>query len=256
MTGTVYFVGAGPGDPELLTLRAARLLAAADLVVYAGSLVPPAVLELCRPEAERVDSSSLTLEQVVAHVVPAARAGRVVVRLHSGDPSLYGALHEQVVALQREGIPYAVVPGVSSFQAAAARLGVELTVPGIVQTVILTRAPGATPVPDSEALERLAAHRASLCVFLSARYAARVMRSLLPAYGEHAPAAVISRVGWPDERVAVVDLKDLEATVTAMGVRRTVLFVVSPALRPPSTARSRLYTAEHGHIFRSRGRSS
>jgi precorrin-4/cobalt-precorrin-4 C11-methyltransferase len=256
VTGVVYFVGAGPGDPELLTVRAARLLRAADVVVYAGSLVPPAVLEVCRPETERIDSAPLTLEEVLAHLIRAARAGRVVVRLHSGDPSLYSALHEQLAALRDRGIPYEVVPGVSAFQAAAARLGVELTVPGLVQTVILTRAQGATPVPGSEALEALGSHRASLCVYLSGARAREVQRSLLPSYGPGSPVAVACRVGWPDERVEVAELRHLEEVVARMGVRRTVLFLASPALDAPPGARSRLYAPEFGHSFRRRSRPS
>jgi len=252
MTGTVYFVGAGPGAADLITLRGARLLSAADVVVYAGSLVPQEVLSHCRPGATKIDSAWLTLEQILERMIPAANEGKLVVRLHSGDPSIYGAIHEQIVALRNAGVPFEVVPGVSSFQAAAARLHLELTVPDVVQTVILTRVSGATSVPDEEDLERLAAHRASLCIFLSARHVTQAQEKLIPHYGEHAPVAIAHRVGWPDELVRIVELKDLASAVRGMGVTRTVLFVVSPALAAGERARSRLYSADHWHLFRKR----
>jgi len=252
MNGTVYFVGAGPGAADLITLRGARLLSAADVVVYAGSLVPQEVLAHCGPDAIKIDSASLTLEQILKRMIPAAREGKLVVRLHSGDPSIYGAIHEQMAALRDAGVPFEAVPGVSSFQATAARLHLELTVPGVVQTVILTRLSGATGVPDREDLERLAAHRASLCLFLSARHVARAQEKLMPHYGERAPVAIAHRVGWPDERIRVVELQDLASSVREMGVTRTALFVVTPALGPGEDTRSRLYSADHGHLFRKR----
>ncbi|MEW5960526.1 MAG: cobalt-precorrin-4/precorrin-4 C(11)-methyltransferase, partial [Chloroflexota bacterium] len=167
-SGMVYFIGAGPGDPELLTLKAQRLIARADVIIYAGSLVNPAVLDHARPDAERHNSAGMNLAEQVAVMAAAVRQGQLVARLHTGDPAIYGATLEQMRELDRRRIPYAVVPGVSSAFAAAAVLGIEFTVPGDTQTVIFTRLSGRTPVPETEALPDLAAHRTSLVIFLSA----------------------------------------------------------------------------------------
>ena len=250
---TVLFVGAGPGDPDLVTLKAHRALGRADVVVYAGSLVPQEVLRHAPATAALHDSAPLTLEEVMAIVVPAARAGKRVVRLHSGDTSLYSAIQEQMTRLDEAGIAYEVVPGVSAFQAAAAVLKAEFTLPEVVQTVILTRAEGETPMPEGESLAELARHRATLCVFLSARLAERVQEQLLTAYPADTPAAIVYRVSWPDQKVILTELGRLAEEVRRHKLSRTTLIVVGEAVSRRRN-RSRLYDAGHGHIFRGRGR--
>jgi len=240
---TVYFIGAGPGDPELITVRGKRLLERCPVVIYAGSLVNPEILRWARADAEKHDASRLDLEAQLAVITEAAAAGRDVARLHTGDPSLYGALAEQVRALERLGIPYEVVPGVSACFAAAALLGKEYTLPGGSQTLILTRRAGRTPVPESESLARLAAARASLALYLSAADAAGVQDDLLPAYGAECPAAVVYRATWPDQRIIRCRLADLAAAVRESGVERHALILVGSFLEQDGGA-SYLYSKE------------
>jgi precorrin-4 C11-methyltransferase len=250
--GKVVFVGAGPGDPDLLTLKGRHALARADVVVYAGSLVPEAVLRHA-PGAELHNSAPLTLEEVMVRLLVAARAGKRVVRLHSGDISLYSAVQEQMTLLDEAGIDYDVIPGVSSFQAAAAALKAELTLPEVVQTIILTRAEGQTRMPAGESLEDLARHGATLCIFLSARLAERVQRQLLTAYAPDTPAAVLYRVSWPDEKVIVTELRHLAEEVRRHGLTRTTLILVGAAVAGRQN-RSKLYDRDHSHLFRARRR--
>jgi precorrin-4 C11-methyltransferase len=251
--GTVVFVGAGPGDPDLLTLKAHRAIGRADVVVYAGSLVPEEVLRHAPATAVLHNSAPLTLEEVMAILIPAAHAGKQVVRLHSGDTSLYSAIQEQMTRLDEAGLDYEVIPGVSSFQAAAAALKAEFTCPEVAQTVILTRAEGETPMPDGESLAALARHRATLCVFLSARLVERVQEQLLAAYPPDTPAAILYRVSWPDEKVVLTDLRHLAEEVRRHKLSRTTLIVVGAAISRRRN-RSRLYDKGHGHIFRGRER--
>jgi cobalt-precorrin 5A hydrolase/precorrin-3B C17-methyltransferase len=248
-TRKILFVGAGPGDPELLTLRGARALATADVVVYAGSLIPRGVLQHVRPGARLHNSAALTLEDTHRLLTEAYRAGQRVVRLHSGDPSLYGAITEQMALLEAEGIPYEIVPGVSAFQAVAARLGIEYTQPGVVQTVILTRAGGRTGLPANESLAELARHGVTLCLFLSARHVAEVQAALLTGYAPTTPVAVAYRATWPDEEIVVGTLGELAEIVQRQGYERTTLIVVGPSLQRHG-GRSRLYDPSHGHLFR------
>ncbi|MGH8056978.1 MAG: precorrin-4 C(11)-methyltransferase [Candidatus Entotheonellia bacterium] len=245
----VLFVGAGPGDPELLTLRGARALAAADVVVYAGSLVPRGVLRHVRPGARIHNSATLTLEDTHRLLTDAYRAGQRVVRLHSGDPSLYGAITEQMARLDQEGIPHEIVPGVSAFQAVAARLGIEYTLPGVVQTLILTRAGGRTGLPPNESLVELARHGVTLCLFLSARHVTEVQETLLTSYAPTTPVAVAYRATWPDEELVLGTLAELAEIIQHRGYERTALIVVGPSLQPQGT-RSRLYDPSHWHLFR------
>lgn len=252
--GRVHFVGAGPGAPEHLSRRATALLRHADLVVAADSLVAPEVIGLAR--SALVLSSGLALEESVPPMVEAARRGGVVVRLHSGDPSLYGAVVEQMAMLRAAGCPYAVVPGVSSVFAVAAALGVELTEPGGAQTVVLTRHGRRVPTPERERLRDLAEHRATLAIFLSATAAEEVQRELLDGgLDPETPAAVAYRVSWPDEAVERTTVAGLARTVRRMGVRRHTLILVGDALRP-GDRRSRLYDSGHAHVRRRRGQSS
>jgi precorrin-4 C11-methyltransferase len=249
----VVFVGAGPGDPDLLTLKGRRALAQADVVVYAGSLVPEAVLRHAPATAVLHNSAHLTLEEVLHRLTSAVRAGKRVVRLHSGDTSLYSAIQEQMTLLDAAGIGYEVVPGISSFQAAAAALQAELTLPEVVQTVILTRAEGETPMPSGEALADLARHRATLCIFLSARLVDQVQQQLLTAYPPDTPTAILYRVSWPEEKTVLTQLDCLAEEVRHYNLTRTTLILVGPAVGGRKN-RSRLYDRNHGHLFRARSR--
>jgi len=246
----VRIVGAGPGAPDLLTLRAARAIEQAEVLVWTDSLVNPQIAALAPATCERIRTSSLTLEQVMAVVLERASSGRRVVRLHDGDPCLYGALAEQVCRLADAGVAVEVVPGLSAYQATAAALGSELTIPGLVQTIVLSRAGGRTGVPERESLARLAALRASLCLYLSARHVEEVQAELLAHYPPETPVAIGHRVSWPDQWLTVVPLTEMAATSRARELIRTTLYVVSPALQAPTTARSKLYSAAHNHLFR------
>ena len=224
--GKVYFVGAGPGAEDLLTLRGAALLEEADVVVYAGSLVNPVLLKRCKPEAEIHDSARLDLNEVLDILIPAAKAGKRVVRLHTGDPSVYGAHREQMDALKAAAVPFEVCPGVSSFFGAAASLGAEYTLPGVSQTVILTRAAGRTPVPEKERLSALAAHGASLVLFLEA------VEELLRGgyYTTETPAAIVYKATWPDERILRTTLGELAKDAEAAGITKTALLLIGDFL--------------------------
>ncbi len=254
LAAAVYLIGAGPGDPDLLTVKARRILQQADLVLVADSLVPPQVLQWARAEAEVVRTADKTLEDTVPLMIARVQAGQIVARLQSGDPSLYSTLHEQRQLLAAAQIPIEVVPGISAFQAAAARLQVELTVPELVQTVILTRSSGRTAMPESEALASLAAHKASLCLYLSARHVEKAQTELLRHYPSDTGVAVCFRLGWPDEKIWVVPLSEISDLTHQENLTRTTLYVISPALnaaKAQSTARSRLYSSSHSRLFRS-----
>jgi precorrin-4 C11-methyltransferase len=237
----------------LLTLKGRQALGRADVVVYAGSLVPEEVLRHAPATASLHNSAPLTLEDVMGRLTSAARAGKRVVRLHSGDTSLYSAIQEQMTLLDEAGIGYEVIPGVSSFQAAAAALKAELTLPEVVQTVILTRVGGQTPMPAGEELADLARHRATLCIFLSARLVQQVQEQLLTAYPPDTPTAILYRVSWPDEQIVVTQLSRLAEEVRRHNLTRTTLILVGAAIGGRRN-RSRLYDPEHGHLFRARSR--
>jgi precorrin-4/cobalt-precorrin-4 C11-methyltransferase len=243
-------VGAGPGAPDLLTLRAARLIERAEVLVWTDSLINPQIAALATEGCERIRTSSLTLEQVMEVVVERARAGLRVVRLHDGDPCLYGALAEQLYRLREAGLEAEVVPGLSAYQATAAALNQELTIPGLVQTIVLSRAGGRTGMPESEALPQLAALRASLCLYLSARHVDDVQAQLLEHYPADTPVAIGYRVSWPDEWITVVPLAEMARASRERQLIRTTLYVVSPALAAPQQARSLLYSGSHRHLFR------
>lgn len=245
----IWFVGAGPGDPELITVRGRRLLEEADMVVYAGSLVPEAVLSWTRDGCELHDSASLALGKQIELMARAHVAGKAVVRLHTGDPSLYGAIGEQMRALDARGIEYAVVPGVSSFVAAAAALPVELTSPGVSQTVIITRQPGRTPVPDGQDIGGLAAHGATMAIFLSAGDLEGTVAALCEHYPEETAAAIVQRASWPEQVVLRGTLATIAAQAAAAGVDRTAMILVGDALRNEGEA-SLLYDAGFTHGYR------
>ena len=251
----VLFVGAGPGHPDLITVAGRRALEEADLIVYAGSLVSPEMLDWARDEAERVDSSGLALGEIVDLMVDGHRQGRRVVRLHTGDPSLYGAIHEQFVALEKQQVTYEVIPGVSAAFAAAAALGLEYTMPEVCQTLILTRAPGRTPVPEAEELGKLAGHGASLAIYLSGSLVEEVAAALIPAYGPEAPVAVVYRVSWPDQRIIWTTTSRLAEDIKTAGLNRQLLIMVGRSLEVlrnrSETPVSRLYNAGFSHGWRS-----
>ena len=232
----IAIVGAGPGQPDLITVRGQRALEQADMVIYTGSLLPETFLVSCQPDVERIDTRSLTLEEWVNLVSDRAKAGKQVVRLQDGDPSLYGATHELVAHLVREELTFEIIPGVSAFQLAAARLKVELTVPNLVQTIILTRTSGAaSSVPDAENLSSLAAHQASLCLYLSAHHCETAQARLMEYYPAETPVALCYRLGWEDEQIQLGDLRSLAKMTRAAKLTRTVLYLISPALKALET---------------------
>jgi precorrin-4/cobalt-precorrin-4 C11-methyltransferase len=253
----VYIVGAGPGDPDLLTIKAHNLLKVADVILFADSLIPPEIVELCRVDAEIIPTADKTLEEIMPLMIERVQQEKLIVRLHSGDPSLYSAIHEQMQLLADSKIPFEVIPGISAFQAAAAKLKVELTVPGLVQTIILTRISGRTGVPPTEELAGLAKHQASLCLYLSARHVESAQNQLLQHYRSDTPVAICYRLGWQDEKICVVSLDRMADTTHKEKLFRSTLYVISPALREnkgeiaeETVGRSRLYHPEHNHIFR------
>ena len=246
----VHFVGAGPGAPDLITLRGAALLAEADQVIYAGSLVNPALLERCRPECRIFNSARMTLEQVIAAIAEAERDGLMTVRLHTGDPSLYGAVREQMAELEKRGIPYDVTPGVSSSCAAAAALHAEYTLPGLSQTLILTRMAGRTPVPEREGMEALAQHGASMALFLSAGMIDELQAELLKgAYTADTPAAIVYKASWPEEKALRCTLGSLADTAREAGITKTALVLVGDFLGTDFD-RSRLYAPDFTTAYR------
>lgn len=249
----VIFVGAGPGDPDLITVKGQKALARADVILYAGSLVSPAVLGWARPDATLVDTAPLSLEQILSSIIQAHRAGKRVARVHSGDTSLFSAMQEQLEVLDRERIPYEVIPGVTAAAAAAAALAQELTLPEVTQTVILTRAPGRTPVPEREALHRLAQHGATLVIYLSVQFLDTVVSALLPAYGPETPAVVAYRVSWPEQQIIRGQLATIAEQVRQSGITRQALILVGPALAAGEEglkARSKLYDRTFAHGYR------
>ena len=247
----VHFVGAGPGAPDLITRRGAALLQKADCIIYAGTLVNPALLGLAKADCAIYNSAEMTLEQVLDVMRQMEAAGKITVRLHTGDPAMYGAIREQMQWFDARAIPYEVVPGVSSVFAAAAALRTELTVPEVTQTVILTRQAGRTPVPERESLVRLAAVQATMCIFLSVALIERVVADLLSGgYPVDTPIAVVERASWPDERIVRGSLADIAARVADSGIRKTAMIVVGPALSADSRIASRLYDAAFSHEYR------
>ena len=246
--GLIYFVGAGCGAPDLITVRGQRLLEQADIVIYAGSLVNPALLEACKPQCQIYNSAKMTLEEVLQVMI--AAADKLVVRLHTGDPSLYGAIQEQMDALDKVGLPYEVCPGVSSMSGAAAALKREYTLPGVSQSVIVCRMEGRTAVPEREQLEALAAHQATMGIFLSAGLAQQVQEALLAGgYAADTPAAIVYKASWPDEAIYRCTVGTLAATAQAHAVSKTALLLVG-AFLDSHYELSRLYAADFATAYR------
>jgi len=248
--GTVYFIGAGPGDPDLITVRGRDLIARCSVCLFAGSLVPRAVVAFAPAGAIVRNSASMHLDQIIDLMAEATAEGKDVARVHSGDPSLYGATAEQMRRLDALDIPYEVVPGVSSYQALAAALKLELTPAGRNQTVILTRAPGNTGLPGNEDIAALAAHRTGLCLFLSAAQVPAVVEALAPHYGIDAPVVVAHRVSWPDQQFHRCTLANLGRVIAENDIIRTTLILVGPMLEEGVRAESHLYSADYSHLFR------
>lgn len=227
----VHFVGAGSGAVDLITVRGAKLLGECDVVIYAGSLVNPALLDYCKPDCAVYNSAEMTLEQVIAVIREAEAAGKTTVRLHTGDSSIYGAVREQFDELEKLGIAYDVCPGVSAFCGAAAALKAEYTLPDVSQTVIITRAPGRTPVPEAQSIRSLAAHRATMVLFLSTGLTEKLQQELLAGgYPGATPAAVVYKATWPEEKIFRCTVETLHKTVTENGLRKTSLIVVGDCL--------------------------
>ncbi|MDF0600857.1 precorrin-4 C(11)-methyltransferase [Psychromarinibacter sp. C21-152] len=249
---TVFFVGAGPGDPDLLTIKAAKVIERCPVCLYAGSLVPAEVVARAPEGARVMDTAPMTLDETHAEIVAAHGRGEDVARVHSGDPSLYGAIAEQVRRLEADGIPYEIVPGVPAYAAAAAALGQELTVPEIAQSVVLTRVSmKSTSMPEGETLENFARTGATLAIHLGVRALREIERVLVPHYGADCPVVVAYRVGWPDEMLIRGTLADIREKVRAEKITRTALILVGPALARGRDFRdSALYDPAHPHVLR------
>lgn len=246
----IYIIGAGPGDPGLLTVRGAALIARCPVVLYTGSLVPREVLATARPDARVLDSSAMTLDEITQVFVDAQDANHDVARVHTGDPVIFGSTAEQMRRLDKLGIPYEIVPGVSSFTAAAAALGKELTLPELSQTVILTRASGRTEVPEGEELAELAKHRATLALFLSITLLDEVVAALVPSYGEDCPVAVVHKASCPDQKIVTGTLADIRERVREARIKTQAMILVGHVLTSTDFADSRLYDPTFSHRHR------
>lgn len=250
---TVHFIGAGPGAPDLITVRGLQHIQRCPVCLYAGSLVPEEIVAAAPESARILDTAPMTLETIIEEMETAHAKGQDVARVHSGDPSLYGAIAEQMRRLDARGIPYDITPGVPAFAAAAATLGIELTLPEIAQTVILTRTDGkASPMPDGESLEVLGASGATLAIHLSIRNLRMVERALVPHYGADCPVAVVYRASWPDEQIITGTLTNIRGKVRDAKITRTALIIVGPVLGNANFRDSALYDADYEHVLRNR----
>ncbi len=245
----VYFIGAGAGDPELLTVKGKRIIDSADVIIYAGSLVNPEVLRDRKSESVVYDSAGMNLEEVLEVMKSAEAEGKITARVHTGDPSIYGAIREQLDELDRLGISHEVIPGVSSFLAAAAAMQKEYTLPDVSQTVILTRMEGRTPVPEGQSIEELAVHRATMVMFLSAGMLDELARKLMTSYPETTPAAVVYRASWPDQKIVYGTLADIAEKARSAGIKKTALVTVGDFLGSEYEL-SKLYDKTFTHGYR------
>lgn len=245
----VFFIGAGPGDPELITVKGQRIVKEADIIIYAGSLVPKEVIDCHKEGAEIYNSASMTLEEVMEITIEGAKRGKKVARVHTGDPAIFGAHREQMDILDEHEIEYEVIPGVSSFLASAAAVKKEFTLPSISQTVICTRLEGRTPVPEKESLESLATHRASMAIFLSVHMIGEVVKRLATSYPMTTPIAVVQRASWPDEKIVMGTLETIEQQVKEAGISKTAQILVGDFLGDVYE-KSKLYDKTFTHEFR------
>lgn len=251
----IYIVGAGPGDPDLITVKGLRILQEADVVLYTDSLVNEELIAKAKPDAEVLKSAGMDLDEMVAVMADRVKQGKMVARVHTGDPAVFGAIMEQIALLKKEGIGYEIIPGVSSVFASAAALGAELTIPELTQTLILTRAEGRTPVPELEKLKDLAAHHCTIALFLSATLTKKVVEELRSAgWSEDTPVAVVQRATWPDQLIIRTTLANLEQDMRSNGIRSHAMILAGWALDPTNhdkdEYRSKLYDKEFTHRFR------
>ncbi len=246
----VYFVGCGPGDPELLTIKAKKLMQSADVVVYSGSLIPPEIIKLCK-KAKLYDAAKLVREEIFDILKSNAKKGKLVIRLHDGDPSIYGAIREQTDNLQKERIEFEIVPGITSFLASAAALGSELTLPGVTQTIIITRAESRTKVPKHEKISELAKHKATMIFYLSIHLLSDIVKQAIEGgYPKSTPVAAVYRVSWKDEKVIRGTLNDITKKVRDEKITRTAIIIIGDVVNPKSYEYSRLYDKTFSHGFR------
>jgi precorrin-4/cobalt-precorrin-4 C11-methyltransferase len=245
----VYFIGAGPGDPELITVKGKKTIEMSGYCIYAGSLVNPDILKYCSKDTRIFDSASMSLEEIINIIEEARDDNKDVARVHTGDPSIYGAIQEQMSELDKRGIDYEVIPGVSSFLAAASALKQELTLPGVSQTVIITRIEGRTPVPETERLEVLAKSKATLCIFLSVNEIDKVVSILKPFYGTNCPVAIVYKASWKDEKVIISNLSDVADEITRNDIKKTAIIVVGDVLSK-NFEYSKLYDKHFNHSYR------
>ena len=245
----VYFIGAGPGDPELITVKGKKAIEMSGYCIYAGSLVNPDILKYCGKDTRVYDSASMTLDEIINIIEEAKKDNKDVARVHTGDPSIYGAIQEQMSELDKRGIDYEVIPGVSSFLAAASTLKQELTLPGVSQTVIITRIEGRTPVPETEGLEVLAKSKATLCIFLSVNEIDKVVSILKPVYGTNCPVAIVYKASWKDEKVIISNLSDVADEITRNDIKKTAIIIVGDVLSK-NFEYSKLYDKHFNHSYR------
>ncbi|MEK6962040.1 MAG: precorrin-4 C(11)-methyltransferase [Thermoproteota archaeon] len=246
----VYFVGCGPGDPELITVKAKKLIQKADVMVYSGSLIPSPILKLCK-KGKLYDAAKLVREEIFEILQKNSKENKIVVRLHDGDPTIYGAIKEQIDNLQKEGIESEIIPGVTSFLASAAALGIQLTLPGVTQTIIITRAEARTKVPEREKISELAKHDATMVFYLSVHLLSEIVKQAIDGgYSKSTPAAVVYRASWPDQKVIVGTLEDITKKVRAEKIIRTAIVIIGNVIQPSSYEYSRLYDKTFTHSFR------
>ena len=245
----VYFIGAGPGDPELITVKGKKIVEKADVIIYAGSLVNREIINCHKEEAEIYNSASMNLDEVMEVTVTAQKAGKLVARVHTGDPSIYGAIREQMDILDEHGIEYEVIPGVSSFVAAAAAIKKEFTLPDVSQTVICTRLEGRTPVPETESLESLASHKCSMAIFLSVQMIDKVVKKLLKHYDESTPIAIVQKASWKDQKIAMGTLGNIEEIVKKEKITKTAQILVGNFMGN-EYSKSKLYDKTFTHEYR------
>ena len=245
----VYFIGAGPGDPELITVKGKKAIEMSGYCIYAGSLINPDILKYCGKDTRVYDSASMTLDEIINIVEEAKKDNKDVARVHTGDPSIFGAIQEQMSELDKRGIDYEVIPGVSSFLAAASTLKQELTLPGVSQTVIITRIEGRTPVPETEGLEVLAKSKATLCIFLSVNEIDKVVSILKPVYGTNCPVAIVYKASWKDEKVIISNLSDVADEITRNDIKKTAIIIVGDVLSK-NFEYSKLYDKHFNHSYR------
>lgn len=245
----VYFIGAGPGDPELITVKGKKIVEKADVIIYAGSLVNREIINCHKEGADIYNSASMNLDEVMEVTVTAQKAGKLVARVHTGDPSIYGAIREQMDVLDEHGIEYEVIPGVSSFVAAAAAIKKEFTLPDVSQTVICTRLEGRTPVPETESLESLASHKCSMAIFLSVQMIDKVVKKLLKHYDESTPIAIVQKASWKDQKIAMGTLGNIEEIVKKEKITKTAQILVGNFMGN-EYSKSKLYDKTFTHKYR------